>query len=138
MSAEPIVDQDYKFGFSQPENYIFKSRKGLDHDIVQQISEMKKEPQWLADYRHRSLDLFFKRPMPNWGGELGNIDFLDIYYYIKPSMEAGTTWDDVPAEIKDTFDKLGIPEAERKYLAGVGAQYESEVIYHKVRKDLED
>jgi len=138
MSAEPITNEEYQFGFSQPENYVFKSRKGLDHDMVQQISEMKKEPKWLTDYRHRALDMFFKRPLPNWGGELGTIDFQDIYYYIKPSQESSQTWDDVPADIKDTFEKLGIPEAERKYLAGVGVQYESEMIYHKVRKDLED
>ncbi len=139
MSADPILtDDEYKYGFSQPENYVFKSRKGLDHDIVQQISDLKKEPKWLADFRHRSLDYFFKRPMPNWGGDLSEIDFQDIYYYIKPSVKAGETWNDVPQEIKDTFEKLGIPEAERKYLGGVGAQYESEVIYHKVRKDLED
>ncbi len=139
MSADPrITDDEYQYGFSQPENYVFKSRKGLDHDMVEMISEMKHEPQWLHDFRHRSLDLFLKRPMPNWGGDLGNIDFQDIYYYIKPSQESGSTWEDVPADIKDTFDKLGIPEAERKYLAGVGTQYESEMVYHKVRKDLED
>ena len=138
MSAEPIVNQEYKYGFSQPENYIFKSRKGLDYDIVEQISQMKGEPQWLLDFRKRSLGYFLKRPMPNWGGNLGDIDFQDIYYYVKPVNQAGTSWDDVPTEIKDTFDKLGIPEAERKYLAGAGSQYESEVVYHKVRKDLED
>jgi len=138
MSAEPIVNQEYKYGFSQPENYIFKSRKGLDYDIVEQISQMKGEPQWLLDFRKRSLGYFLKRPMPNWGGNLGDIDFQDIYYYVKPVNQAGTSWDDVPAEIKDTFDKLGIPEAERKYLAGAGSQYESEVVYYKVRKDLED
>jgi len=138
MAAEPITDDEYKYGFSQAEKYVFKSRKGLDHEMVQQISEMKKEPQWLADFRHRSLDMFFKRPMPNWGGELDKMDFQDIYYYIKPSQESSTTWDDVPDDIKDTFEKLGIPEAERKYLAGVGTQYESEMVYHKVRKDLED
>jgi Fe-S cluster assembly scaffold protein SufB len=138
MSAEPIVNQEYKYGFSQPENYIFKSRKGLDYEIVEQISQMKGEPQWLLDFRKRSLGYFLKRPMPNWGGNLGDIDFQDIYYYVKPVNQAGKSWDDVPAEIKDTFDKLGIPEAERKYLAGAGSQYESEVVYHKVRKDLED
>src|SRR5271165_6497673 len=138
MTTEPIVSDEYKFGFSQPENYVFKSRKGLDHDIVEQIAQLKGEPQWLRDFRHRSLDLFLKRPMPNWGGELGTIDFQDIYYYIKPAKDSSQSWDDVPAEIKDTFDKLGIPEAERKYLSGVGAQYESEMIYHKIRGDLEE
>jgi len=130
------LDQ-YKWGFSQPENYVFKSRKGLSHEIVEEISQLKGEPQWMRDFRHKSLDIFYSKPMPTWGGDLSGIDFDDIFYYIKPTEQAGATWDDLPAEIKDTFEKLGIPEAERKYLAGVGAQYESEVIYHKVREDLE-
>ncbi|HEY7974245.1 MAG TPA: Fe-S cluster assembly protein SufB [Ktedonobacterales bacterium] len=142
MSADTTVgmelDQyDTKYGFSKAENYVFKSRKGLSHEIVEEISQMKGEPQWMRDFRHKSLDLFLKRPMPTWGADLSAIDFDDIYYYIKPTQQAGQSWDDLPAEIKDTFEQLGIPEAERKYLAGVGAQYESEVIYHKVREDLE-
>jgi Fe-S cluster assembly protein SufB len=116
--------EQYKWGFSKPENYVFKSRKGLSHEIVEEISQMKGEPQWMRDFRHRSLDIFLKKPMPTWGGDLSAIDFDDIYYYIKPTQQAGRTWDDLPAEIKDTFEQLGIPEAERKYLAGVGAQYE--------------
>ncbi len=130
-------DEEYKWGFSKPENYIFKSRKGLSHEIVEEISEMKGEPQWMRDFRHKSLDIFLAKPMPTWGGDLSTIDFDDIYYYIKPTEEAGRTWDDLPTEIRDTFNALGIPQAEQKYLAGVGAQYESEVIYHKVREDLE-
>src|SRR5690348_8836780 len=98
---------------------------------------MKGEPQWMRDFRHKSLDFFLKRPMPTWGGDLSHIDFDDIFYYIKPTQQAGRTWDDLPTEIRDTFNALGIPQAEQKYLAGVGAQYESEVIYHKVREDLE-
>ncbi len=141
MSADPIVSEldeyDTKYGFSKAENYVFKARKGLSHEIVEEISQMKGEPQWMRDFRHKSLDLFLKRPMPTWGADLSTIDFDDIYYYIKPTQEAGKSWDDLPVEIKDTFEQLGIPEAERKYLAGVGAQYESEVIYHKVREDLE-
>jgi Fe-S cluster assembly protein SufB len=140
MSSETDVGtelEQYKWGFSKPENYVFKARKGLSHEIVEEISQMKGEPQWMRDFRHRSLDLFLKRPMPTWGGDLSTIDFDNIYYYIKPTQQAGKTWDDLPAEIKETFEQLGIPEAERKYLAGVGAQYESEVIYHKVREDLE-
>src|SRR5215472_16214754 len=140
MSAETEVGSDleqYKWGFSKPENYVFKARKGLSHEIVEEISQMKGEPQWMRDFRHKSLDIFLKKPMPTWGGDLSGIDFENIYYYIKPTQEAGKTWDDLPAEIKETFEQLGIPEAERKYLAGVGAQYESEVIYHKVREDLE-
>ncbi len=128
MSAETEtgleqLDQ-YKWGFSKPENYVFKSRKGLSHEIVEEISVMKDEPQWMRDFRHKSLDYFLKRPMPTWGGDLSEIDFDDIYYYIKPTQQAGTTWEELPTEIKDTFEQLGIPEAERKYLAGVGAQYE--------------
>jgi len=130
-------DEEYKWGFSKPENYIFKSRKGLSHAIVEEISEMKGEPQWMRDFRHKSLDIFLAKPMPTWGGDLSTIDFEDIFYYIKPTQEAGRTWDDLPTEIRDTFNALGIPQAEQKYLAGVGAQYESEVIYHKVREDLE-
>ncbi len=130
-------DEEYKWGFSKPENYVFKSRKGLSHEIVAEISEMKGEAQWMRDFRHKSLDIFLAKPMPTWGGDLSTIDFGDIYYYIKPTEEAGRTWDDLPTEIRDTFNALGIPQAEQKYLAGVGAQYESEVIYHKVREDLE-
>ncbi|HLZ24047.1 MAG TPA: Fe-S cluster assembly protein SufB [Ktedonobacterales bacterium] len=140
MSTETDVGtelEQYKWGFSKPENYVFKSRKGLSHEIVEEISQMKDEPQWMRDFRHKSLDMFLKRPMPNWGGDLSGIDLDDIYYYIKPTQTAGKNWDDLPTEIKETFEQLGIPEAERKYLAGVGAQYESEVIYHKVREDLE-
>jgi Fe-S cluster assembly scaffold protein SufB len=117
-------DEEYKWGFSKPENYIFKSRKGLSHEIVEEISEMKGEPQWMRDFRHKSLDVFLAKPMPTWGGDLSTIDFDDIYYYIKPTQEAGRTWDDLPTEIRDTFNALGIPQAEQKYLAGVGAQYE--------------
>ncbi len=140
MATDTVVGNDleeYKWGFSKPENYVFKSRKGLSHEIVEEISQLKGEPQWMRDFRHKSLDLFLKRPMPTWGGDLSTIDLDDIYYYIKPTEQAGATWEDLPEDIKDTFEKLGIPEAERKYLAGVGAQYESEVIYHKVREDLE-
>src|SRR5690348_9724345 len=140
VATDTIVGNDleeYKWGFSKPENYVFRSRKGLSHEIVDEISQLKGEPQWMRDFRHKSLDLFLKRPMPTWGGDLSHIDFDDIFYYIKPTQQAGRTWDDLPTEIRDTFNALGIPQAERKYLAGVGAQYESEVIYHKVREDLE-
>jgi Fe-S cluster assembly protein SufB len=135
------VNDEYieKYGFSEPENYSFKSRKGLDEEIVRQISAMKGEPEWMTDFRLRSLEAFNAKPMPNWGSDvLGQINFDDIYYYIKPTEGQSDSWDDLPAEIKNTYDKLGIPEAEKKYLAGVGAQYESEVIYHSLAKDLED
>ena len=131
------VDQTYSAGFHVTENYAFKSQRGLTREIVEQISEMKGEPRWMRDFRLKSLEHFFKRPMPTWGADLSGIDFDNIFYYIKPVQEQGKTWEEVPAEIKDTFDRLGIPEAERKFLAGVTAQYESEAVYHKVREDLE-
>jgi Fe-S cluster assembly protein SufB len=127
----------YTAGFHVPENYIFKSEKGLSKKVVEQISEMKGEPSWMRKFRLKSLELFERRPMPTWGADLSGINFDDIYYYIKPVPQQGKTWDDIPAEIKETFDRLGIPQAERKYLAGVTAQYESEAVYHKVREDLE-
>src|SRR5216683_4025088 len=141
MATVPKVDvgTDYKekYGFFVPEDFIFKAKRGLNPEIVKEISWMKKEPEWMLKFRLRSLEMFRKRPMPTWGADLSVIDFDNIFYYIKPMQEQGKTWDEVPAEIKETFDRLGIPEAERKYLAGVTAQYESEAVYHKVREDLE-
>src|SRR5579875_2505275 len=135
--AFELEQGEYAPGFHVPENYVFKSEKGLNKKIVEQISEMKGEPSWMRRFRLKSLDLFERRPMPTWGADLSGINFDDIYYYIKPVPEQGKTWDDIPTEIKETFDRLGIPQAERKYLAGVTAQYESEAVYHKVREDLE-
>src|SRR5581483_5708940 len=109
---------------------------GLDHELVDAISSHKDEPDWMRKFRHRSLDYFLARPLPMWGGDLTSIDFENIYYYIKPTEKQADSWEDLPADIKDTWDKLGIPEAEKKYLAGVGAQYESEVVYHKLQEDL--
>jgi len=131
------LKDDYKFGFSQPERYVFKARKGLNHDIVDQISVMKGEPDWMRQFRHKALDIFFSRPIPTWGPDLSDIDFDDIYYYIKPAESQSKSWDEVPDDIKETFDKLGIPEAERKFLAGAGAQYESEVVYHSLKEEWE-
>jgi len=127
----------YQLGWSDAEDYVFKPKKGLNEDLVREISWMKGEPNWMRDFRVKSLERFEKRPMPNWGGDMSEIYFDDIYYYIKPSESVVDEWDDVPESIKDTYEKLGIPEAERKYLAGVTAQYESEVVYHKNREDLE-
>jgi Fe-S cluster assembly protein SufB len=134
------IGDDYqtKYGFSSPEAPIFKTRKGIDHAIVDQISDHKNEPDWMRKFRHESLDVFFSKPMPTWGGEaLKDLRFEEIYYYLKPVSEQGRTWEDVPEDIKNTFDKLGIPEAERTVLAGVGAQYESEVVYHSLKKEWE-
>jgi len=127
----------YQAGFAMPERYVFKSRKGLDAAIVEQISEMKGEPDWMRQFRLKSLAHFLARPLPTWGADLSSIDFADIYYYLKPVAAQGKSWEEVPEEIKETFDRLGIPQAERAYLAGVTAQYESEAVYHKVRADLE-
>ncbi|MEJ2148460.1 MAG: Fe-S cluster assembly protein SufB [Chloroflexota bacterium] len=132
------LKSDYagKYGFHVPENYVFKAHKGLSREVVEEISWMKGEPEWMRDFRLKSLDHFLKRPMPNWGADLSGINFDDIYYFVRATDEDVADWDMVPDEIKQTFDKLGIPEAERKFLAGAGAQYESEVVYHKIREDL--
>ena len=127
---------EYQFGFSDPETYVFKARKGLNRETVEQISYMKGEPQWMLDFRLKALDHFFKRPMPTWGGDLSSLNLDEIYYYVKPTETESQSWEDVPETIKNTFDRLGIPEAERKFLAGVGAQYESEMVYHKVQEHL--
>ena len=132
------LDKDYKFGFHDKEDYVFKSEKGLNRDIVERISARKEEPDWMLRYRLKALEYFHKRPMPSWGSDLSEIDFANIHYYVKPSEKTEKSWDDVPEYIKDTFEKLGIPEAERKFLAGVSAQYESEVVYHSLQKELED
>ena len=128
----------YKYGFHDPENYVFKSRKGLDAEVVTQISGMKGEPHWMLEKRLKGLEIFLKKPIPEWGGYLGNLNLDEIYYYTRPSEKTEDNWDAVPEDIKRTFDKLGIPEAERKFLAGVGAQYESEMVYHSIQKHLEE
>jgi len=128
---------EYKYGFNDPDNYVFRSRRGLDRAVVEQISEMKGEPQWMLDFRLKALEHFQKRPMPTWGGDLSKLDLDNIYFYVKPSESESKSWDDVPSAIKNTFDRLGIPEAEQKFLAGVGAQYESEMVYHKIQEHLE-
>ena len=134
------IREDYasKWGFRDPEAYFHKGAKGINHEVVEMMSRMKKEPAWMTAIRHEALDTFFAKPMPRWGNTdlLGSIDFDDIYYYVRPMEEQGRTWDDVPDSIKKTFDRLGIPEAEQKFLGGVSAQYESEVVYHSIREDL--
>ena len=131
------IGNDYKYGFHDEENYVFKSERGLSAEVVAAISERKNEPDWMRKFRLKSLEYFMARPLPEWGGDLSQIDFDNIYYYIKPTEEQANTWEDLPADIKNTWDRLGIPEAERKFLAGVGAQYESEVVYHKLQEKLE-
>ncbi len=127
---------EYRYGFRDPEVYVFKTRKGLDREIVEQISWHKEEPQWMLEFRLRALEHFLKRPMPTWGGNLDDLDFDNIYFYVKPVDQEGKSWEDIPDTIKNTFERLGIPEAERKFLAGLGAQYESEMVYHNIQEHL--
>ena len=127
---------DYRFGFNDPDTSVFKSSRGLSREVVEMISQMKGEPEWMLEFRLKALDHFMKRPMPTWGGDLSGLDLDNIFFYVKPSNTESKSWDDVPDTIKKTFDRLGIPEAERKFLAGVGAQYESEMVYHKVQDSL--
>ncbi|MCU0514639.1 MAG: Fe-S cluster assembly protein SufB [Anaerolineae bacterium] len=130
---------DSVYGFHDDDvQYNFKSQKGLNEGIVRQISQMKQEPQWMTDLRVEAYRIFTQKNTPQWGGELNKIDYDDIYYYVRATDKTMRDWDEVPAEIKDTFDRLGIPEAEQKYLQGVTAQYDSESVYHNIRKDLED
>ena len=132
------ADYEERYGFHDAENYLYKAPKGLNREIVEKISEFKSEPQWMRDFRLKALDHFLARPQPTWGSPLlAEVDYNDIHYFVRASEKAGRSWDDVPEDVKRTFDRLGIPEAERKFLAGVGAQYESEVVYHQVREDLE-
>ena len=135
----PVVDigTEYKYGFRDPEVYVFKSGKGLSREVVEEISDMKGEPKWMRDFRLHAFDLFQQRPMPTWGGDSSGIDFDDIHYYVRPTEKQSRSWDEVPETIKRTFDRLGIPEAEQKFLAGAGAQYDSEMVYHRVREELE-
>jgi Fe-S cluster assembly protein SufB len=134
------INADYKekFGFHDPEGgYAYKAPKGLSREVVESISEYKDEPQWMRDFRLKALEHFESRPTPTWGGNLGQIDFEDIHYFVRASDKNSRDWSEVPDDIKNTFDRLGIPEAERKFLSGVGAQYESEVVYHQVNEKLE-
>jgi len=138
VAPETLIE-DYRHGFhDSEETYRFKSAKGLNREIVTSISEMKKEPEWMLNFRLKAYETFRSKPMPEWGDteRLNEIDFNDIRYFVKAGDKAEVSWDDVPADIKKTFDRLGIPEAERKFLSGVSAQYESEVVYHSVREDL--
>jgi Fe-S cluster assembly protein SufB len=129
----------YKFGWSDPDDYVFQPKRGLSREVVEEISFLKDEPEWMRDVRLRAYEAFLRRPMPSWGGDLSGIIFDDIYYFVRATEQQATSWDELPADIKETYDKLGIPEAEKQRLiAGVAAQYESEVVYHKVREDLEE
>ncbi|MGB9883370.1 MAG: Fe-S cluster assembly protein SufB [Microgenomates group bacterium] len=128
---------DYRYGFSVPENYVFKSRKGLDKKLVAEISYLKNEPKWMTQFRLDAYEIFINKKMPEWGADLTGINFDDIYYYIKPTEKSVSSWEELPKEIKETYDKIGVPQAERDFLAGVSAQYESEVVYKSIQKELD-
>ncbi len=137
MTTEEL-NMDYsKYDFKDSTDlYVYTSKKGLSRGTIEEISRIKDEPEWMLNFRLRSYDIFMKKPMPVWGGDLSKINFQNIFYYTKASEKQSKSWDDVPDSVRKTFDKLGIPEAEKKFLAGVGAQYESETVYHNLREDL--
>ncbi|MDO8496917.1 MAG: Fe-S cluster assembly protein SufB [bacterium] len=137
MQQNTDLNFDYKYGFSMPQNYTFKAKKGLDREGVIAISKIKNEPKWMTEYRLKAYEIFLQKPMPAWGGNLSKINFDEIYYYIKPTEKQVSSWEDLPKEIKETYDRIGVPEAEKKFLAGVSAQYESEVVYESVNKELD-
>ncbi len=137
MAMQQFSLSNYEFGFHDKIKPVFSTKKGLSENVVNEISAMKKEPEWMRQIRIRALSLFYAKKLPMWGGDLTKFNFDDIFYYVKPMDKQGRTWDEVPAEIKNTFDKIGIPEAEKKFLSGVGAQYDSEVVYHSISKMLE-
>jgi Fe-S cluster assembly protein SufB len=137
LSQRQLVENDRsKFDFKDELVYLHEAKRGLTRDTVEEISALKAEPDWMLQFRLRAYEHFLKRTMPTWGGHLGDIDFDRIVYYRKPSEREERSWEDVPEQIKQTFERLGIPEAERKFLAGVGAQYDSEVVYHSVQEEL--
>ncbi len=127
-----------RYAFSDPDVSVFKTQKGLNEDVVRQISNMKNEPGWMLEFRLKALKHFLARPIPTWGPDLSGLDLENLYYYVRPADREGRSWDEVPDSIKDTFERLGIPEAERKFLAGVGAQYESEMVYHNIQESLKE
>jgi Fe-S cluster assembly protein SufB len=127
---------DYKYGFRDPDRPVFKSERGLSRRVVEQISSMKEEPEWMLKRRLKALEIFESKPVPTWGADLSSLDLDRIYFYVRPAEKEGRSWDEVPEDIKRTFDRLGIPEAERRSLAGVGAQYESEMVYHRIKDEL--
>jgi len=139
MEKVDLGKKDYKYGFHDDIKNVFKAGKGLTRNLINGMSEMKKEPKWMLENRLKALDIYESKPMPTWGNTelLGMLDFENIHYYVRPSDKTEQNWDEVPEKVKKTFDRLGIPQAERKFLAGVTAQYESEVVYHSIRKDIE-
>lgn len=136
MSKVPET-QEYQFGFHDDIKSVYTTGKGISEEVIREISGRKNEPEWMLDFRLKSYRHFESRPMPQWGADLSEIDFDEITYYKKSSNKPERSWEDVPDKIKETFERIGIPEAERKYLAGAGAQYESEVVYHNMKEEFE-
>ncbi|MDI3317131.1 MAG: Fe-S cluster assembly protein SufB [Bacillota bacterium] len=137
MKSAPVTKQEYQWGFRDPDDrYVYRGTKGLSREVVEEISRLKNEPDWMREFRLHALDVFLSKPMPTWGVDLSEIDFDQITYFMRAADRPGDDWSDVPEYIKKTFDRLGIPEAEKKWLGGVSAQYESEVVYHSIREDL--
>ena len=131
---------EYKYNFVDEEKHIFRTQPGLNEGVVRQISAQKGEPEWMLQFRLKALEIYYSKPMPTWGGDLSDLERVldEIYFYVRPQDRMEHSWDDVPENIKTTFERLGIPEAEQKILAGVGAQYESEMVYHSLKKEWED
>ena len=138
MNDDKIINEDYKYGFKTDVNPYLTSGKGLNEDVIRFISHAKGEPEFMLNYRLESYKQFVKLQNPKWGPDLSGIDFQDYTYYVKSTKDQASNWEKVPTKIKDTFAKLGIPEAEAKYLAGTSTQFESEVVYHKNLKELDD
>ncbi|MGD0166864.1 MAG: Fe-S cluster assembly protein SufB [Gaiellaceae bacterium] len=130
------IGRDYKYGFHTTDEPAFSTGRGLTREVVETISAQKNEPSWMLERRLEAYEHFLTRPVPTWGGDLSAIDFDSIFYYVKSTESQASSWEELPPDIKQTWDRLGIPEAEKKYLAGVGAQYESEVVYHKLQEEL--
>lgn len=135
-NGQPNLDFQYRYGFAMPQNYTFKAEKGLSEEIVKEISHLKNEPLWMQEFRLKSYRIFTDKPMPEWGADLSKIDFNNIYYFIRPIDKQVSSWGDLPKEIRDTYDKIGIPQAEKDFLAGVSAQYESEVVYESINREI--
>ena len=132
------MGENYLYGFHDPEESSFKTRKGLDEEVVRLISKWKQEPDWMLEFRLKAYHHYVQRPMPKWGPDISGLDLDSIFYYVRPKEIDQKSWEDVPENIKNTFDKLGIPEAEQKFLSGVGAQYDSEMVYHSIQEKLEE
>jgi len=136
MNGQPLTNASYRYGFKKPERYVYKSKKGLDESVVAEVSRRKNEPDWMKLFRLKSYAMFLRKQLPVWGADLSSIDFDSIYYYIKPTDKKASSWAELPADIRDTYDKIGIPEAEKNFLSGVSAQYESEVVYKSIQSAL--